>query len=88
MRDLTSLGVSLDFAEATLRDYIKENDIPWRQIFSNPTDQNSVSQQYGIRTIPAPWLIDREGKLITHKARGMELERLVAEAVKAESANE
>lgn len=31
------------------------------------------------------WLIDREGRLITHKARGTDLERLVAAAVKAQS---
>ena len=40
------------------------------------------AQQYGIRAIPAPWLIDKDGTLITHQARGEKLERLVAEAVK------
>ena len=38
--------------------------------------------QAQIRGIPSPWLIDREGKLISFQARGAELKRLVAEAVK------
>ena len=75
------IGVSLDFEETILRDYIQTNDIQWRQIF----DTLSVARQYGILAIPAPWLIDREGKLITPNARGHDLERLVVEALKEKS---
>ncbi len=73
------IGVSLDDTEKELRDYIKENDIQWRQIFDG---EDSLVRQYGIRGIPAPWLIDRDGKLISHKARGEDLEGLVVEALK------
>ena len=33
-------------------------------------------------SFPSPWLIDREGKLISYDARGTTLWQLVAEAVK------
>ncbi len=79
------IGVSLDREETTLRDYIKENDIQWRQIFENELDEDSITLRYGIRDIPAPWLIDREGKLITPDARGHDLEQLVVEALKDKS---
>ena len=82
------IGVSLDFEETTLRDYIKENDIPWRQIFDMASGADSLAKQYGIRGIPAPWLIDRDGKLISHNARGHNLEKFVSEAVKNTPANE
>ena len=82
------IGISLDNDETKLRDYLKENDILWRQVFSGEGWMNPVAQQYGIRAIPAPWLIDREGNLITHKARGHDLERLVAEALKVKSADQ
>ncbi len=82
------IGVSLDFEEATLRDYIKENDMPWRQIFDMALGTGSLARQYGVRAIPAPWLIDRDGKLITHQARGAMLESLVAAAVKDTSTDE
>ena len=75
------IGISLDTDEQRLRDYLKENEIPWRQVFSGKGWESPVSRQYGIRAIPAPWLIDKDGTLITHQARGEKLERLVAEAV-------
>ena len=75
------IGVSLDTDETRLRDYLKENEIPWRQVFSGQGWQSPVARQYGINAIPAPWLIDRDGTLITHQARGRNLEQLVAEAV-------
>ena len=76
------IGISLDTDEKRLRDYLKENDIPWRQVFSGKGWQSPVAQQYGIRAIPAPWLIDRYGKLISHQARGETLEQLVVDALK------
>ena len=76
------IGISLDTDENKLRDYLKENDIPWRQVFSGKGWQSPIAQQYGIRAIPAPWLLDRDGKLISQEARGDKLEQLVAEAVK------
>ena len=79
------IGVSLDDEEVILQNYVKKNDIPWRQIFDQGAGEDSLVLQYGIGDIPEMWLIDPEGRLITHKARGADLERLVAAAVKSES---
>ena len=77
------IGVSLDDEESALRDYIQENDIQWRQIYSGERWMDDpLAQQYEITGIPEPWLIDRDGTLISHKARGEDLERLVVEALK------
>ena len=85
------IGVSLDTDETKLRNYLQENGIPWRQIYSGLERQSPLAQQYDVRTIPARWLIDRDGKLIAHEARhklisrkGREadLEQLIANAVK------
>ncbi len=82
------IGVSLDGEEAELRDYIQENDIQWRQIYSGERwKDDPLAQQFKITGVPAQWLIDRDGKLITHKARGEDLERLVAEALKDKPEN-
>ena len=83
------IGVSLDDEESELRDYLKENDIQWRQIYSGERwKDDPLAQQYEITGVPEQWLIDRDGKLITHKARGEDLERLVLEALKDKSANQ
>ena len=76
------IGISLDTDEDRLRNYLKENEIPWRQVFSGEGWDSPVSRQYNIRAIPAPWLIDKDGKLISHRARGETLEQLVADALK------
>lgn len=83
------IGVCLDSEEAILRNYtmlrnyVKVNGIQWRQICDAAA--YSLSQQYDIAGFPELWLIDREGKLITHEASRENLEMLVAEAVKAQS---
>ena len=76
------IGISLDTDEERLRNYLKENEIPWRQVFSGGGWDSPVSRQYGVRAIPAPWLIDKEGKLISHQARGEALKNMVVEALK------
>ena len=84
------IGVSLDTDETKLRNYLKENDILWRQIYTGLERQSPLAQQYDVRSIPARWLIDREGKLIAHEAthklispkgREADLEQLVASAI-------
>ncbi len=84
------IGVSLDTDESKLRNYLKKNDIPWRQIYSGLERQSPLAQQYDVRSIPARWLIDRDGRLIAHEAnhklisregREPDLKGLVAAAV-------
>ena len=82
------IGVTLDSDETELRDYIEENDLQWRQVFSGePWRDDPLAQQYNITGVPSQWLIDRDGTLISHKARGENLERLVVEALKNKSTN-
>ncbi|MCY4553276.1 MAG: redoxin domain-containing protein [Candidatus Poribacteria bacterium] len=82
------IGVSLDTDETRLRNYLKKNNIAWRQIFSGQKWKSPLAQQYHIRSIPAPWLIDRDGTLISREARGVKLERLVVEALRGKVENE
>ncbi len=81
------IGVNLDTDETRLRNYLKKNNISWRQIFSGQKWRSPLAQQYDIRSIPAPWLIARDGTLISREARGVKLERLVVEALKDKSTN-
>ena len=82
------IGVNLDTDERRLRNYLKENDIQWRQIFSGQKWKSPLVQQYHIRSIPAPCLIARDGTLISSEARGVKLEQLVVEALKDKTENE
>ena len=91
------IGVNLDTDETKLRDYLEENRIPWRQIFTGQERQSPLAQQYDIRSIPVRWLIDRDGtliayesnhKLMSRKGREPSLERLVAAAVSDKPKNQ
>lgn len=77
------IGVSLDIDESQLQDYIEENDLQWRQIYTGGVQNDPLLQKYKITGVPTQWLIDRNGTLITHKARGDALEQLVVDALKA-----
>lgn len=82
------IGVSLDDEKSALRNYIKENNIQWQQIYSGERWENDpLAQQFKITGVPEQWLIDRDGKLISHKARGEDLKQLVVEALKNKSTN-
>ena len=71
------IGISLDNDEAVLREFIKKNQLPWRQIFDGKRWNSSLVQKYGVLDIPAPFLLDREGRVISVKARGRLLNKLV-----------
>ena len=81
------IGVSLDTDETRLRNYLKKNNIQWRQIFSGQKWRSPLVRQYHIRSIPAPWLIARDGTLISRNARGMRLEQLVVAALEDKTEN-
>ncbi|MDE0316179.1 MAG: redoxin family protein [Candidatus Poribacteria bacterium] len=75
------IGVSFDKDEAVVREFIKKEDIPWRQILDSEGFGGVFAKQYGVRGIPAPFLIDRNGKVISVKARNQLLGELVASEI-------
>ena len=75
------IGISLDNDASEVRDFLKECELPWRQICDG--QDGPLKKFFQIRGIPSLWLIDREGKVISYKVRGAELRKLVDEAVKA-----
>ena len=83
-KDFDVIGVSLDKDESVLREFIKEKEIPWRQILDDEGFSGAFAKQYGVRGIPAPFLIDREGKVISVKARGSLLDELVEAEIEGE----
>ena len=76
-KDFEIIGISLDTDAAALRTFIKENQLPWRQVFDGKGWETPLAQQYGVRSIPAQFLIDREGTVISVRARGKRLKDLV-----------
>ncbi len=77
------IGVSLDKADAKekLVTFTKEHEMPWVQFYDGKYWENKLVAAYGIRSIPATFLLDGEGKIIGKDLRGPALEAAVAKAL-------
>jgi len=81
------IGISLDRAadRETLVNFTKTNKMPWRQYFDGGYWTNKLAVKYGIQSIPAAFLLDRDGKIVAkgEDVRGEALEPAVAKALGA-----
>lgn len=75
------IGISLDQDKKKLETFVKQKQMPWPQFFDGKGWQNKLAQQYGVNSIPATYLLDREGNIIAKGLRGEELEAAVAAAL-------
>jgi len=78
------VGISLDSKESALRRFVKKEKMPWPQYFDGKGWKNSISTAHGIRSIPAMWLVDKQGNLADLNARP-DLEGKVEELLAAPS---
>ncbi len=75
------VGISLDESQEKLNAFTKEQGMTWQQFFDGKVWQNKLAQKYGVNSIPATYLLDKEGKIIGKDMRGEELESAVAAAL-------
>ena len=75
------VGISLDSDKARLTSFIQTKKMPWRQYFDGKQWENKLAGKYGVQSIPATFLLDREGKIIDKDLRGEALEQAVASAL-------
>ncbi len=72
------VGISLDSDKGRLEDFIKENKMPWPQYFDGEGWDNKLGREYGIRAIPAVFLV-KDNKVIATGVRGSLLEQKLEE---------
>jgi thiol-disulfide isomerase/thioredoxin len=76
------VGISFDQDKGKLEDFVKSKEMAWPQYFDGKGWQNAFGQQYGIRSIPSMWLVDKKGNLVDLSARAglaEKVEKLLAE---------
>jgi thiol-disulfide isomerase/thioredoxin len=76
------IGISLDEDRDKLTSFMEKNNVVWQQFFDGKGWQNKLAANYGIRSIPATFLLDGTGKIIGRDLRGDDLEEAVAKALK------
>jgi peroxiredoxin len=71
--DFAVVSLSLDNDAATPREYAKANDMPWVQGFLGKWSDDTVTKTYGVRGIPATFLIGPDGRMVARDLRGPEM---------------
>ncbi len=73
------VGVSLDEDKAAMDAALKKHEMTWPQHFDGKGWKSELASRFGIREIPAMWLLDRKGLVRATGAIGSALESAVEE---------
>lgn len=78
-KGLNILGVSLDRKAEDWKKAIEEDSLTWSHVSNLQHWNDPIAKLYNIRSIPATYLLDSEGKIIAKDLRGQALYDKVAE---------
>ncbi len=73
------LGVSLDQSSDDWKKAIEADKLAWHHVGDMKGWNNDAVQLYGIKAIPASFLLDKEGKIVARDLRGEALDKKLAE---------
>ncbi len=78
------LGVSLDKTQSAWEGAVEKDGLTWTHVSDLRGWTNDAARQYGVNSIPATFLLDRDGKVVARNLRGDALRAKVAELMAAE----
>jgi thiol-disulfide isomerase/thioredoxin len=81
------IGVSLDETKQAVVDFVKARRLPWRQIHNTGGSADLV-EAFGVRSIPATYLVDPEGTIIRLDLRGKALDETLGRLFKQTAARD
>ncbi|MDG3582079.1 TlpA disulfide reductase family protein [Galbibacter pacificus] len=77
-KGLNVVGVSLDRKAEDWKKAIEEDQLPWKHMSNLKFWQDPIAQLYNIRSIPATYILDEDGKIIAKDLRGEALNEKIA----------
>ena len=77
------VGISLDQSKESLDAYVSENKMAWPQYFDGKGWQSDIAGKFGISSIPATFLVGKDGKVVASNLRGDQLEEKLDELLGA-----
>jgi len=75
------IGVSLDDDRNAVVNYTTAQGMIWPQYFDGQGWENKLAKQYGIKSIPMSYLLDRHGVIVGKGLRGQALDLAVDKAL-------
>ena len=79
-RGFEIVAISIDQDRSALERFLEERPLSWIVLHdARNGEEASMAEYYGIMSIPTMILVDEEGRAVSLRARGAELDRLLAE---------
>jgi peroxiredoxin len=75
------VAVSLDESKSAVIDFARARKLPWKQVH-NATAGGDLVEAFGVRSIPATFLISPEGTIIRLELRGQALDKALEALIK------
>ncbi|MDF1852424.1 MAG: TlpA disulfide reductase family protein [Verrucomicrobiales bacterium] len=75
------IGISLDENKEAVETFVTENGLNWPQYFDGKGWGNEIAQRFGISSIPATFLVGKDGKIVASNLRGPDLENAIEKAL-------
>jgi thiol-disulfide isomerase/thioredoxin len=72
---LQVVGVDLDNERTELDEFLKQNKLPWPQIFEGGGMDSRLAIDYGIISLPTMFLVDGQGKAVNVYVRSSDVEK-------------
>ena len=76
------VSISLDKDKSRLEKFISQHKITWIQTFTGKGWEDPTARKYNINAIPSIWVIGKDGKVVSDRARGR-LAKVIERALKA-----
>lgn len=73
-RGLEIIGVNLDYSRDKLVEYLKENRLPWKQLYEPGGFDSPLASDMGVVTVPLMLFVGPDGKVISSNIRAEEIE--------------
>lgn len=78
-KGLNIIGVSLDKKKESWLKAIQDDNLQWSHVSNLQFWQEPIAKAYGVRSIPATFIVDEDGNVIAKNLRGPALEEKIAE---------
>jgi len=69
-KGFTIVGLSMDSSIANGLTAVEQDKLPWLQLHDQQSTNGKVADVYGVKSLPANFLIGPDGKIMAKKLRG------------------
>ena len=79
------IGVCLDNDRAAVENYLRNNPVPWPNIWEDGGLNNRLANEMGVLTLPTMILVDKSGKVVDRNMHAISLDETLKGMLKVKS---